>query len=84
MLSDIEGLVLANVYPAGEAPIEGADSEHLAAAIAAKGRHRPVVVPVEGVAAAINNMVRDGDVVITMGAGSIGRVAPAIAAGRAL
>lgn len=84
VLSDIEGLVLANVYPAGEAPIEGADSEHLAAAIAAKGRHRPVVVPVEGVAAAINNMVRDGDVVITMGAGSIGRVAPAIAAGRAL
>lgn len=81
VLEDIDGLVLAEVYPAGEALIEGADSEHLAAAIAAKGFHRPVVVPVEGVADAIVGMVRDGDVVITMGAGSIGRVAPAIADG---
>lgn len=81
VLKDIDGLVLAEVYPAGEALIEGADSEHLAAAIAAKGFHRPVVVPVEGVADAIAGMVRDGDVVITMGAGSIGRVAPAIADG---
>ena len=79
VLKDIDGLVLADVYPAGEDPIEGADSEHLAAAIAAKGFHRPVVVPVENVADAIGAMVRDGDVVITMGAGSIGRVAPAIA-----
>ena len=81
VLEDIDGLVLAEVYPAVEALIEGADSEHLAAAIAAKGFHRPVVVPVEGVADAIAGMVRDGDVVITMGAGSIGRVAPAIADG---
>ena len=81
VLEDIDGLVLAEVYPAGEALIEGADSEHLAAAIAAKGFHRPVVVPVEGVTDAIAGMVRDGDVVITMGAGSIGRVAPAIADG---
>ena len=81
VLEDIDGLVLAEVYPAGEALIEGADSEHLAAAIAAKGFHRPVVVPVEGVADAIAGMVRDGDVVITMGAGSIGRGAPAIADG---
>lgn len=81
VLEDIDGLVLAEVCPAGEALIEGADSEHLAAAIAAKGFHRPVVVPVEGVADAIAGMVRDGDVVITMGAGSIGRVAPAIADG---
>lgn len=81
VLKDIDGLVLAEVYPAGEALIEGADSEHLAAAIAAKGFHHPVVVPVEGVADAIAGMVRDGDVVITMGAGSIGRVAPVIADG---
>ncbi|MFR3028090.1 MAG: UDP-N-acetylmuramate--L-alanine ligase, partial [Sutterella wadsworthensis] len=60
VLEDIDGLVLAEVYPAGEALIEGADSEHLAAAIAAKGFHRPVVVPVEGVADAIAGMVRDG------------------------
>ncbi len=58
VLADIEGLVLAEVYPAGEKPIEGADSEHLAQAIAAKGRHTPVVVPVTEVARAIEAMVR--------------------------
>ena len=79
VLADIEGLVLAEVYPAGEKPIEGADSEHLAQAIAAKGRHTPVVVPVTEVARAIEAMANDGDIVITMGAGSIGRVAPQIA-----
>lgn len=79
VLADIEGLVLAEVYPAGEKPIEGADSEHLAQAIAAKGRHTPVVVPVTEVARAIDAMAKDGDIVITMGAGSIGRVAPQIA-----
>ncbi len=79
VLADIEGLVLAEVYAAGETPIEGADSEHLAKAIVAKGRHTPVVVPVTEVARAIEAMVEDGDVVITMGAGSIGRVAPQIA-----
>ena len=79
VLADIEGLVLAEVYPAGEKPIEGADSEHLAQAIAAKGRHTPVVVPVTEVARAIEAMAKDGDIVITMGAGSIGRVAPQIA-----
>ena len=76
VLKDIDGLVLAEVYPAGEALIEGADSEHLAAAIAAKGFHRPVVVPVEGVADAIAGMVRDGDVVITMGAGDVTAIGP--------
>lgn len=79
VLADIEGLVLAEVYSAGEKPIEGADSEHLAQAIAAKGRHTPVVVPVTEVARAIEAMAKDGDIVITMGAGSIGRVAPQIA-----
>ncbi|MDO5530834.1 UDP-N-acetylmuramate--L-alanine ligase [Sutterella sp.] len=82
VLEDVDGLVLAEVYPAGEAPIEGADSAHLAQAIAAQGFHKPVVVPVEGVPEAIAQIARDGDVVVTMGAGSIGRVAPKIA-GRA-
>lgn len=82
VLSNIDGLVLADVYPAGEAPIEGATSEALAEAIAAKGKHRPLVVALTKVPDAIRAMVKDGDVVITMGAGSIGRVAPAMANGR--
>lgn len=79
VLEKVDGLVLAEVYPAGEDPIEGADSMHLARAIAAQGFHEPVVVRVEEVPAAVLGLVRDGDVVVTMGAGSIGRAAPALA-----
>ena len=82
VLEDVDGLVLAEVYPAGEAPIEGADSAHLARAIAAHGFHEPVVAKIEDVPQAVHAIARDGDVVITMGAGSIGRVAPLLA-GRA-
>ena len=79
VLEDVDGLVLAEVYPAGEAPIEGADSAHLARAIAAQGFHGPVVAKIEDVPQAVHAIARDGDVVITMGAGSIGRVAPLLA-----
>lgn len=79
VLENVDGLVLAEVYSAGEDPIEGADSAHLARAIAAQGYHEPVVVRVEEVPAAVLSLVRDGDVVVTMGAGSIGRAAPALA-----
>lgn len=79
VLEDVDGLVLANVYPAGEDPIEGADSEHLARVIAAQGYHEPVVVNVEDVPASVRAIAKDGDVVITMGAGSIGKAAPKIA-----
>lgn len=79
VLENVDGLVLAEVYSAGEDPIEGADSTHLAQAIAAQGYHEPVVVRVEEVPAAVLSLVRDGDVVVTMGAGSIGRAAPALA-----
>lgn len=79
VLEDVDGLVLAEVYPAGEAPIEGADSAHLARAIAAQGFHEPVVAKIEDVPQAVHAIARDGCVVITMGAGSIGRVAPLLA-----
>lgn len=79
VLKDVDGLVLAEVYPAGEDPIEGADSAHLARAIAAQGRREPLVVKIEDVRDAVLSLARDGDVVVTMGAGSIGRAAPQIA-----
>ncbi len=82
VLEDVDGLVLANVYPAGEAPIEGADSEHLAAAIARDGKCEPLVVDVEDVPEALSKIVEPGDIVVTMGAGSIGRVAPQLAGRR--
>lgn len=74
-------LLLADVYAAGEAPIEGASSEALAEAIRAHG-HRDAhwVGPRSAVADAIMERVEEGDVVITLGAGDITRVAPEIMA----
>ena len=69
-------LLLAEVYAAGEAPIAAADGRSLASAVKDAGKSEPVFV--EDVAAmpdAIRRAVRAGDVVLTMGAGSIGNVA---------
>lgn len=79
VLAGVDRVVLAEVYSAGEAPIEGADSEHLADAVAKRGVARPVVVPVEALGETIMKEARPGDVVLTMGAGSIARVAPKLA-----
>lgn len=81
VLSGVDRVVLAEVYPAGEQPIEGANSAHLADAVAARGAKRPTVVKVEDVGAAILAEAQPGDVVLTMGAGSIARVAPQLAGG---
>ncbi len=81
VLSGVDRVVLAEVYPAGEQPIEGADSAQLADAVAARGAKRPTVVKVEDVGAAILAEAQPGDVVLTMGAGSIARVAPQLAGG---
>ena len=75
VLSTVDALVLADVYPAGEAPLVAADGRALARAIRVAGKVEPVFVDdIGGVAAAIRAIVRDGDVVVTMGAGSIGQV----------
>jgi len=75
VLSSVECLVLAEVHPAGEAPIVAADGRSLARAVRVAGKVEPIFV--EDVAAlpeAIRQAARDGDVVVTMGAGSIGSV----------
>ena len=81
VLSSVDEVVLAEVYPAGEAPIEGADSAHLADAVAKRTGRRPTVSTLEDLPAAIARTARAGDVVVTMGAGSIGRI-PAKLTGR--
>jgi UDP-N-acetylmuramate--alanine ligase len=69
-------VVLTEVYPAGEAPIFGADGRSLARAIRLAGGADLIYEQrVDDVPAAILKVVRDGDVVITLGAGSIGHVA---------
>jgi UDP-N-acetylmuramate--alanine ligase len=81
VLSSVDALVLAEVYPAGEAPIVAADARALARAIRVAGRVEPVFVEtVADIAPALFDVLRDGDVVVTMGAGSIGAVAAQLGA----
>ena len=73
--------MLTDVYPAGEAPIVAADGRALVRAIRVAGRIEPIFVEaLADVPAAIRAIVRDGDVVVTMGAGSIGQVPSLLAA----
>jgi UDP-N-acetylmuramate--alanine ligase len=75
VLSSVDALVLTDVYAAGEAPIVAADGRALARAVRVAGKVEPVFVDtVDDVPQALAAFVHDGDVVITMGAGSIGTV----------
>ena len=70
--NDADAVIVANVYPAGEAPIEGADRDHLVQALRARG-HRQVIpldAP-EQLAGVIKNLAKPGDYVVCLGAGSI-------------
>jgi UDP-N-acetylmuramate--alanine ligase len=79
VLSTADALVLTEVYSAGEAPIVAADGKALARAIRVQGRIEPIFVDkVADLPAAILTAARDGDVVLTMGAGSIGKVPAAL------
>lgn len=82
VLSSVDALVLGEVYAAGEAPIVAADGRSLARALRVAGKIEPVFVEdVAAMPAAIIDAARDGDVVMTMGAGSIGSVPGKLAAG---
>ncbi|MCL4184663.1 MAG: UDP-N-acetylmuramate--L-alanine ligase [Burkholderiaceae bacterium] len=75
VLSTPDALLLTEVYAAGEAPIVAADGRSLARALRVAGKVEPVFVEEIGaLPRAILDAARDGDVVITMGAGSIGAV----------
>ncbi len=75
-LAAADDVVLTDIYPAGEDPIPGVDAEALAAAVNRR-RPRPVSVvrPLDRVAPAVAALAAPGDLVITLGAGSIGGVA---------
>ena len=75
VLSSADALVLAEVYAAGEQPIVAADGRALAHALRVVGKVEPVFVEdIADMSETIANTVRDGDVLITMGAGSISGV----------
>ncbi len=76
VLADADALIVAEVYPAGEPPIAGADAKALCRAIRTRGRVEPVLLTsLEEMPSALADMLCDGDVVLTMGAGQIGAVA---------
>ena len=75
VLSSVDGLLLAEVYAAGEPPIVAADGRSLARALRVAGKVEPVFVEsIDDMPEAILSSAQDGDVVVTMGAGSVGAV----------
>jgi len=81
VLSSVDQLLLLEVYAAGEAPIPGADSRSLCRSIRARGQLDPIYVaePAE-LASALADVLQDGDVLLTQGAGNIGALAKQLAA----
>lgn len=78
ILSQVDALLLLEIYPAGEAPIAGADARSLARGIRARGKVEPVYVKaVAELPEALSGVLEDGDVLLTIGAGDIGN-APAL------
>ena len=79
VLATVDALILAEVYPAGEVPIAGADGGALVRALRPHAKFEPMFVESAAeLPAAILAAARDGDVVLTMGAGSIGNVPAAL------
>jgi UDP-N-acetylmuramate--alanine ligase len=81
VLSLTDALLLTEVYAASEQPIVAADGRSLARAVRVAGKVEPVfVADVNELPAALADFIQDGDVVLTMGAGSIGQVPARLAA----
>ncbi|MFA5684909.1 MAG: UDP-N-acetylmuramate--L-alanine ligase [Lysobacteraceae bacterium] len=81
VLSSADAVLLTEVYPAGETPIPGADGAALARALRTRGRVEPVLVEhPRDLAEVFPDVLRDGDLLLLLGAGDIGRTARALAA----
>ncbi|PIE83656.1 MAG: UDP-N-acetylmuramate--L-alanine ligase [Candidatus Contendobacter odensis] len=76
VLSEVDALVLLEVYPAGEHAIFGADGRSLSRAIRVRGKVAPVFVErIADLPALLPDLLNDGDLLLLMGAGSIGAMA---------
>ena len=76
VLAGVDALVVTEVYAAGETPIAGADGKAICRAVRSHGRVEPLFVEKpEQLPQTLLPILRDGDLVVTMGAGSIGAVA---------
>jgi UDP-N-acetylmuramate--alanine ligase len=83
VMSEADVVLLTEVYAAGETPIVAADGRALARAVRVAGRVEPLFLEdIAGLPEQIWEQARDGDVVLVMGAGSIGQVAARVAGQR--
>ena len=72
VLSELDILLLLDVYPAGEQPIPGADSRSLSRALRVRGKVEPILIGTEvELQAVLGNVVEDGDILLLLGAGDI-------------
>ena len=70
--NDADAVIVAEVYPAGEAPIDGVDRDHLVAAMRARGHRQVIPLPGPGeLAGIVKGLARPGDYVVCLGAGNI-------------
>jgi UDP-N-acetylmuramate--alanine ligase len=80
VLTTADALLVTDVYAAGEAPIEGADGRAICRAVRSRGKVEPVFVPhVDEIATELAAVVRPGDVIAMMGAGTISAAAHELA-----
>ncbi|MBO9470479.1 UDP-N-acetylmuramate--L-alanine ligase [Endozoicomonas sp. G2_2] len=80
VLAELDVLVLCEVYAAGETPVANADGRALARGVRARGKADPVFVDdVQRLGEVLPGILRDGDVLLTLGAGDIGAVAQQMA-----
>ena len=76
VLAGVDALLVTEVYAAGETPIAGADAKAICRAVRSHGRVEPIFVDkVEQLPQSLIQILHDGDLVVTMGAGSIGAIA---------
>lgn len=75
VLSKVDVLVMLNVYPAGEAPIQGAESKDLCRSIRAFGKVDPILVndPNE-LGEVLDHIIQDGDLILAQGAGNVSKL----------
>lgn len=82
VLSDTDVLVLMEVYSAGEEPIAGADSRSLCRSIRQRGQLEPIyAASPDEVPTLLANLIQDNDLILTQGAGNVGKLAKELAQG---
>jgi len=76
VLSKVDVLIMLDVYAAGEAPIAGADSRSLCRSIRQRGQMDPIFVEDQNeLKATLSAVLKDGDLIVTQGAGNVGAIA---------